>query len=297
MKKTWMLLFSIMCTFNANALKPDLSGVYPVPSQPAEVTEGYPKLDSLYEDYKADKFNDFKGRNLNKVDSVPLARLEVSGNITKSVTSYHKTNVIAQIENLESTSGELVQKLEDDRVKVSQKHQDKFSDNKTSLVYVYDTLAKDVDVSKLGKEQDPSVQNAFKCADVNNCNPKGYDKHEMQVCNDDERIHWTGSRWKCIALFDQPNMPVCRDDQFSVYVNNGVACVDYIYQWSFENWDSCESSNSQKAKYGCYQKRNVSSQGLKVDDSDCEFLGDKPESTQSCNYTPPTTATFSISSK
>lgn len=266
----------------ANSAKPDLSSVNPKPTDAASVTAGYPKIAKDYLEFSAKNNPDFTGRNPNVINSSNYEVLKPSKFFNRAVLSAENRKTAVQFENLESTSAEMVQKVEDDKLNLFKKQQEKFKDNRDLLVYIYDTLANDVDTSNFGKEKDPNIQNAFKCSDLNDCRTSGNDKHSIKVCESYERIHWNGSKWSCRGLFEDLEPVQCEEHQYSITLNGGVACVDYIYDWVIDSWGACDSSNSQKAEYICVKKRKNTDSGTKVADSKCISLSVKPDTSRTC---------------
>lgn len=294
MKKTYLLIFlsAILSISSVSALDIDdlLTSVNPKPSDGRVNAPGpiHPVVND-YSAYKAEgkkttvngKEVEFTGRNLNKASSKENETVSNSGSLTRSVSSSSSKDS-SQIENLESTTGEMIIKLEDDRSRKSKEYQKTVEDSREVLTDAYLTTEK-ININNIGNEQDPSIQNAFKCADFDNCNNGSYEKHEIKECESDEMLSWSGQGWSCVGVFDDPGKPKCSSDQYSKNTGGGEACVDYIYQWAFEAWGACQSTGTQDSIYSCYKKEKSGDSGTKVGDSYCKFLGDKPTSSQSCN--------------
>jgi hypothetical protein len=229
--------------------------------------------------YKATEKSNFKGRNLNTSTTVSNQK-STSSNLSRTVNA-RSSKYNAQMDNLESTAGEFIQKVEEDRQKQSEKHIDKYNQYRSNLKTVYTTL-NGVDTEKLGNEQDPYVQNAFKCSNIANCDTSDSDRHAIKACASTERLHWTGQEWLCVDAVK--NMPGanCTNKQWSKNVNNGTACIDYIYKWVESGLEGCQPNNKDKVIYKCYQKKTVSDSGSLVADSNC--YGKKPEEYKACLY-------------
>lgn len=253
--------------------------------------------DSIYlkdvSDFSSEGVNGYKGRNNNRVKDISSSQVKSTGGVSRSVSIASKKST-SQLENLESTAGELIQKLEDDRLKKTKKHKAKFESNKSNLQSTYD-LTKTVVSSNLGSEQDPAIQNAFKCSNLRKCNEdrklakRGGDVHDLPQCNSEQRLRWNGSRWECISLFSKPSSVKCGKHQYAKSVNGGVACINYLYYWELGEFGKCQRDGTKVAVAGCYRKKTQKSTNkVKVDDSVCkEILGTKGiprDKVESCTY-------------
>jgi hypothetical protein len=232
-----------------------------------------------FDKYKATEKSNFKGRNLNNSAAVSNQKA-TSANLSRSV-DVRLSKQAAQMDNLESTAGEFIQKIEEDRQRQSEKHIDKYNNYRNNLKTVYTTL-NGVDTEKLGNEQDPYVQNAFKCSNIANCDTSDSDKHAIKACASTERLHWTGQEWLCVDAVKNMPSANCTSKQWSKNVNNGKACINYIYNWVESGLEGCQPNNKDKIIYKCYQKKTVSDSGTIVSDSNC--YGKKPEEYKSCLY-------------
>ena len=247
----------------------DLGGIYP-PIQEVEK-------------YKAETDPDYKGRNENVVNAVTNTQNSSTGTITKTVSNRGVKDK-SQLDSLESTAGEMVDKVENDRLIKSKGYERELRESRDEVTDAY-LIMKKVDANRLGREQDPSIKNAFKCADLDNCKTGSkHERHEVEECSDTEMLHWTGHTWECVGIFSNPKAPKCASDQYSKNTGNGTACVDYIYQWDLKSWGACDpKSKTQEAVYACYERKVPGSGGRIVSDSSCKHIGDKPEGKQSCN--------------
>lgn len=229
--------------------------------------------------YKADENDGYKGRTLNRAKTT-------LGSVTKSSNALSRTVVLdrvsksnPQLENLESTAGELVQKVEDDRLKVAKKHETLFEKNKSTLQEAY-TITKTVKVENLGSEQDPTIQNAFKCSNLEDCNKNtslasnGKNDHDIkEVCTSDQRLHWNGATWSCLSVFKAPAVVTCASGtQYSKQVNGGTACIDYIFKWKKDGtFPACTGADQTiKEEVSCNAYKTASATtSFKVADKYC----------------------------
>tara|TARA_Y100001960_G_C14773763_1_gene881706 strand:- start:3020 stop:4597 length:1578 start_codon:yes stop_codon:yes gene_type:complete len=232
--------------------------------------------------YKADKVTSYEGRNENRSSENLTSQVKSGTSVSRTVHS--NSNVRnTQLENLESTAGELVQKVEDDRIKKSKKYEDKLKSNKATLQDVYDITAT-VDINNLGSEQDPDIQNAFKCLDIKKCNEDPSraktDKDARAIsrtCASDERLHWNGNRWECVGIFAKISPSKCGSKQYAKTVNGGTACIDYVYEWGQSGYTSCNSDGEKTSIVKCFQKKELGDKNEKVV-SDANCLVAKPSS-------------------
>tara|TARA_Y100001960_G_C14781621_1_gene887271 strand:- start:8949 stop:10136 length:1188 start_codon:yes stop_codon:yes gene_type:complete len=241
------------------------------------------------DDYKAERITSYGGRNNNRAEESLSVQSKSGNNISRniSVTSNKKS---AQVESFESTAGELVQKVEDDRLKKSKKHEDAFQTNKTILQNAYD-ITSSVDINNLGSEQDPALQNAFKCSNIVACNEdnrlakNGTDSHDIkETCSTSQRLHWNGRSWSCIGIFEKPKSSNCSADQYDKKVNGGTACINYIYEWIIGDYGPCEPDNTKEAPVNCYAKKTLDDKDpQKTSSGNC--LGARPsDSVVLCTY-------------
>ncbi|HAG53104.1 MAG TPA: hypothetical protein DCL21_04885 [Alphaproteobacteria bacterium] len=261
------ILFSVN-TFAGNT--PDLSGI----ADPSSVNV------EDFNSYKASEDSNYKGRNENRAVTRELQTSSKGSSLSRSVVT-SKSNNNAQLENFESTVGELVQKVEDDRAKKSKGHKSVVDDSKVKLKEAYD-YTKQINTDLLGNEQDPIVQNAFKCSNLRNCDTSENDSHAMPTCGDSQRLTWTGQKWECIGVFENPGKPNCDSTQWSKDVNGGTACIDYIYVWTKTGVSACQSTNTASHIYQCMRKKNMQDTGSSVPDENC--FGEKPTGKDSCTY-------------
>tara|TARA_Y100001960_G_C14773763_1_gene881705 strand:- start:1562 stop:2902 length:1341 start_codon:yes stop_codon:yes gene_type:complete len=245
--------------------------------------------------YSAEGVDGYEGRNQNRAGENLTSQVSSGTSVSKTI-NFKSSEKDSQLENLESTAGELVQKLEDDRLKKAKRHQTSFEKNKSLLQNAYN-LVEDVNVNQLGSEQDPEVQNAFKCLDVKGCNEdprkakNNTDSRAIKdVCNKSQRLHWDGSQWKCVDLFRTLPRVSCSSKQYAKTLNGGVACIDYLYRWAVNGYTSCDSKGRKQTIVKCYQKKKLTdSNTTSVSDSNC--LGKKPSvKTEQC------TANWTVSS-
>tara|TARA_Y100001960_G_C14774861_1_gene882479 strand:- start:2054 stop:3244 length:1191 start_codon:yes stop_codon:yes gene_type:complete len=239
--------------------------------------------------YSAEGVSDYEGRNENRA-SENLTSQVSSGSSVSKIVKLKNSAKNSQLENLESTAGELVQKLEDDRLKKAKKHKNTFDSSKNVLQNTYTTL-QGVDINKLGSEQDLKIQNAFKCLDLRSCNDdpnlaKGtIDSRAIKnSCEKNERLHWNGSKWNCVGIFATIKPSSCGSKQYAKEVNGGTACIDYVYEWGQSGYTSCDSSGNKEAIVKCYQKKNLGDANkTSVSDSNC--LRSKPKAnTEKCTF-------------
>jgi hypothetical protein len=243
--------------------------------------------------FKSEAVTGYTGRNNNRVEKNLSSQVKTGNGVTRSVSLSSKTSN-SQLENLESTAGELIQKLEDDRLKKAKMHKTKFDNNKGMLQDTYD-VTKRVVAENLGSEQDPVIQNAFKCSNLRACNEdhkkakSGTDVHDLPQCDAKNRLRWNGSRWECVKLFAKPSSKKCGSHQYAKAVNGGTACINYLYYWELGEFSKCQRDNTKVAVPGCYRKKTQKSTNkVKVDDSICkEVLGTKgipKKKVESCTY-------------
>ena len=272
-----LCIFSIFVAYNSYAASPDLITVL----NPSSTSLNIDSVDK----YKATGNTGYKGRNSNVQNSNSLTKFQNSGGVSRNVV---QANSNSSIDNLESTAGEFIQKLEEDRIKKSNNHANKYKDARNNLIHAY-SESKKINTSNLGAEQDPFVQSAFKCSNLNNCNPSNEnDKHAVKKCTASERLHWTGSQWKCINLFASGGSLECDSSkQWTKKVNNGTACIDYIHQWVKVGVETCQKNNKAKNIYKCKRKKTPSDSGVDVAGSYCK--SDEPVSYSSCQYAGPWT--------
>lgn len=284
MRKLYIAAFMLF-SFGALATTPDMSIVQP---KPHGLTIKFGGHTVSAETFKAEGSSNYKGRNINVVDSKEAAISKKSKVLSKSVVNKRNTNLSAQVENLESTMGEIVQKFEDDRIKVAKGHEGKFGDNKVLLSDTYDIIA-GINIDNLGKEQDPSVMNAFKCEkytseDPEDCDATKKDKHDIKACDFDERLRWTGEKWECIGVFASPSNVSCNAYQWQVK-GNPITCRDYIYQWkelpdATGNWKACVDGFKEKL-FECIRHKANKDSGTKVENKYCP--GPMPKVIKACS--------------
>ncbi|MCP4355420.1 MAG: hypothetical protein GY793_07270, partial [Proteobacteria bacterium] len=115
MKKLYLLILMFACVSAQSATYPDVSSVFPVPSSI--------KLARPSDDFKATSDPAYKGRNTNiaKTRSA-VTPIQNNGFLSKTVSDYRNTNSSMQLDNLESAMGEIIQKIDDDRMKVVKDH-------------------------------------------------------------------------------------------------------------------------------------------------------------------------------
>tara|TARA_Y100001960_G_C14723513_1_gene853740 strand:- start:571 stop:1599 length:1029 start_codon:yes stop_codon:yes gene_type:complete len=263
------LILFLFASISANATSPDLSGV-------RSPTSTDLNLESA-DDYTVDG-TAYQGRNINRANSMSYDSVQTTSGISKSVST-NITSQQAQMDNLESTAGEFVQKLEEDRQKKSKEHEKIYNDSKTSYTNAYNKT-KLINVDNLGNEQDPYIQNAFKCKDLNNCSRGDNDPHAVPTCNSSQVLHWTGEKWQCLSQFKNPDAANCTSDQWAKPVNNGIACIDYIYLWAETGMGACQSTGEADIIYSCMRKRTPTDEGSVVSSSNCK--AEKPEGSKSC---------------
>jgi hypothetical protein len=285
MKKLWMFLVALSFSLTSQAeTVQDLLNVN-VTLKPAALSLTDPSA------FEAEGVSGYEGRNKNRREENLTSQVKSGSTLSRTVQSKNSSRD-AQLENLESTAGELIQKVEDDRIKRTRKHKDSFDSTKNILKKAYTEL-ESVDMSKLGSEQDPEIQNAFKCHDLKACNenPKnatnGTDKHDIKKdgCAKSERLHWNGSSWSCEGIFAVIKKSNCSSDQYSKEVNGGTACIDYLYSWGPGAYEACDTTiMKQKSEPVCYRKKTSSDTNpVKVADSKC--ISKKPGPYyKSCSY-------------
>jgi len=271
MKYLIILLAALISADVSAGSKPDLSGI--AEPNTVEIKE--------FDSYKASVNADYSGRNKN-ITKTKEFKSGVSGaSLSRSVVIQKSSNA-TQLENFESAVGELVQKVEDDRSKKSEEHKSILNDSKVNLKKAYDYTA-EINTDMLGNEQDPKVQNAFKCSNLRNCDTSDSDDHAIKECNEDQRLSWSGKEWSCIGMFADPGKPNCGSDQWTHPVNDGIACVDYIYIWEKTGVAACQSNNTASHIYECIKKKSVSDKsGQPVAIGNC--FGESPEGLDSCTY-------------
>ena len=272
MRKLYLLVL-LTFAYTAGAITPpDLTGV----RAPTSTDLNLDNADK----YKARSNNSYQGRNLNNAKTIEASKSSESSSISRSIaTSASKKQ--AQMENLESTAGEFIQKLEEDRVRKAKEHEDLYSKAKDNYTKAY-TDAKKIDTSNLGNEQDPYVQNAFKCQSLSNCDRGDNDPHAVPTCNDTQVLHWTGKKWQCLNQFKNPSAASCTSDQWAKKINNGTACVDYIYLWDETGTGACQKNSRADIIYNCMRKKTPSDKGTVVSASNCK--ASKPVGTKACTY-------------
>jgi len=236
-------------------------------------------LESL-DNFEAKDETSYKGRNENRAVTKELQKTSAGSSLSRSVIMT-KSNKDSQLENLESTVGELVQKVEDDRLRKSATHESLFKSSKSTLQSAYDTT-KQIDEGRLGNEQDPNVQGPFKCSNLRNCDTSENDSHAIPACGASQRLTWSGQKWQCIGVFEDPGKPNCDSTQWSKDVNGGKACIDYIYVWEKTGVAGCQPDDKADHIYQCMKKKYTKDTGTAVSDVNC--FGDKPEGKDSCTY-------------
>lgn len=253
------LLLSLLFATSANAV--NLNWV----QNPNDITELKPELVTSTKD------KDYKGRvdESNLLDTVDNTQSTDTGSLTKTVSS-RKSSSSSQIDNLEANTGELVQKVEDDRVKIAKDHNKDLEDLKDKVSDTYNTL-KGINEGKLGEETDPSFKNAFKCKDPTNCNTNT-DARVISDCNTkgSEMLRWDGKKWTCINLFKITSAPSCASYQWKKNVNGGQVCVDYIFEWRHIGYTACNTSKQKTEIYKCYKKKTATDTNAALAlDSEC----------------------------
>tara|TARA_Y100001960_G_C14774861_1_gene882480 strand:- start:3356 stop:4660 length:1305 start_codon:yes stop_codon:yes gene_type:complete len=237
--------------------------------------------------YDAENVSGYEGRNKNRATENLTSQVVSGSSLSRTVKS-SSASKNSQLENLESTAGELVQKVEDDRAKKAKNHKTSYDSTKAVLNNAYTTL-QGVDINKLGSEQDPDIQNAFKCLDVKGCNEdpnkaKGTSDSRAikNSCAKNERLHWNGDKWTCVGIFEEISPLPCSSRQYQEDVNGGKACIDYFYVWGISGYTSCDSSGNKKSIIKCFKKKDLKDSNTNaVSDSFC--LVNKPSAqTEEC---------------
>jgi len=271
-----IMMLSLLIAINANAATVE-EKVDAIPS-PSTVTI------KVIDDYTAesiDGVDGYKGRNENISKTKEISKRTSGSALTRSVI-VTKSAKDSQLENLESTAGELVQKVEDDRLKKSKEHEETIKNSQSELQKAYD-FTREINENMLGNEQDPKVQNAFKCSNLRNCDTSENDDHAIKECNEGQRLSWSGKEWSCIGMFADPGKPNCGSDQWDHPVNGGIACVDYVYIWTKTGVGACQSNNKAAHIYECIQKKNKTDKsGTPVATGNC--FGEAPTGVDSCTY-------------
>lgn len=276
--KKLILASLVLCSFNVNAETVQDILNDKVTQKPSSLN-----LDST-SGYKAEGVSGYEGRNKNRAEENLTSQVNSNSILSRTVKSQSSSKV-SQLENLESTAGELVQKVEDDRLKKSNKHKDAYDSAKVVLEDTYSTL-QNVDVSKLGSEQDPEIQNAFKCLNIKACNEdhnkaKGTSDSRAikDTCAKNERLHWDGDKWSCVGIFQKIASSPCSSRQYAEEVNGGTACIDYFYEWGVSGYTSCDSSGNKTSIIKCFKKKELGDANKDaVNDSFC--LTEKPSETK-----------------
>lgn len=236
------------------------------------------------------------GRNMSVVKANNYESVKSSKSMSRSIVVNNSNDETIQVESLESTAGELVQKIEDDRINKSTDQQSLFENNVTELIALYNKILDNVIRENLGSEQDPKIQNAFKCKNPEDCKKdiSKDDDHKIPECSDGKRLHWNGDSWTCYGLFDTiSNADFKCDDsganptQYSYSVNGQNVCENYTFTWYAESYGVCTPYSIKSANVVCqrHKANQDASRGVKVDNSFC--YGNKPEMTQECTYTGP----------
>jgi hypothetical protein len=201
-----------------------------------------------------------------------------SNTLTKTVSS-RSSNSSTQLKNLATNTGELVQKVEDDRLRKAKDHDDQINTIKDSVTDTYNRL-KNLNEGRLGEETDPSFKNAFKCKDPTSCS-KTSDVRVISKCDTKggEMLRWDGHKWTCINIFAQTSAPSCTSYQWRKNVNGGQVCVDYIYEWRLASHTICDLNSKKKEEiYKCYKKKTTTDTNpVLARDSECNSKT-KPES-------------------
>lgn len=251
-----------------------LSTVVPKPS---EITLDSPENSASSTD------GEYKGRNKRVVEALEYNKVNMSSGLARSVTMLNAKSTV-KYDILESTTGEFIDKLETDRLKFTQTEKDKYDELHTNLSEHYEE-AKKIQPQNLGSEVDPLVQPAFKCKDLNNCdNKSNSDGHAIVNCNSEERLHWSGKKWKCVDLLKYPPVEGCdAQRQYSISKNGGYACVNYIFVWVKESTTECEEGQRQII-YRCMAKKSYSDTGFAVSTSieEDRCVGGNPSTKESC---------------
>ncbi|MCP4393989.1 MAG: hypothetical protein GY804_06965 [Alphaproteobacteria bacterium] len=197
--------------------------------------------------------------------------------------------------------GEIIQKIDDDRMKVVKDHEKQFEANQKTLNETYN-LVKEINLDNLGREQDPNIKSPFKCAkyrsvNADDCNiSSSTEAHKMPDCTSDEQLRWTGSKWECVGIFEIVTEAVsCSVDQWTQPLNGGVACIDYIYSWLLEaNWSGCVKNagspsygtiyGARTKDYECTKRKTLSSTPV-PESTSSKCPGTQPPSVvASCSY-------------
>ena len=297
MKTIIMLAATLFASFNVSADVESAQDMLnnEVSQKPSAINLASP------ESYTAEGVSGYEGRNKNRATENLTSQVNSGNSISRSMRQNGSVKD-SQLENLESTAGELVQKVEDDRVKKAKNHKSRFDSNKAVLQKTYDAVA-DVNVNQLGSEQDPKIQNAFKCSNIEECNknPKiAKGKTDARAiknsCAKNQRLHWDGSKWSCVGLFAKISKSSCSSRQYEQPLNGGVACIDYVYEWGSNSYTSCDASGNKQTVVKCFKKKKLGDANRSsVSDSEC--LGAKPESTTEQCLSSWTTGSWSACSK
>lgn len=235
------------------------------------------------------------GRNMSVVKSNDYETVKASKSMSRSVVVNSTDNETIQVENLESTAGELVQKIEDDRINKSLDQQSLFEDNVKELVDLYNKILDQIIRENLGSEQDPKIQNAFKCKYPDKCKKSvgKNDVHAIKDCSDGKRLHWNGDSWSCYGLFDTISSADFKCDdggaeatQFSYSVNGQKVCENYIFNWYSDGFGECSKEGQKVGNVVCkrYKEGQDIASGKKVSNDLC--YGEKPKDIQACTDTP-----------
>jgi hypothetical protein len=272
MKKLYLLILLTFAYTAGAATAPNLAGV----RSPTSTDLNLDNVDK----YTAKSNTAYQGRNINNAKSASLSKSNDSDGISRSIAT-KSSKQQAQMENLESTAGEFVQKLEEDRVRKAKKHEELYKEAKTNYTKAYNE-SKKIDIDNLGNEQDPYVQNAFKCQNLSNCDRGDNDPHAVPTCNDTQVLHWTGKKWQCLNQFKNPAAANCTSDQWAKKLNNGTACIDYIYLWDETGTGACQKNSRADIIYSCMKKKTPTDKGTVVSSSNCK--ASKPVGTKACTY-------------
>ena len=124
-----LCIFSIFVAYNSYAASPDLSTVL----NPSSTSLNIDSVDK----YKATVNTGYKGRNSNIQNSNSLTKFENSSGTSRNVV---QSNSNSSIDNLESIAGEFIQKLEEDRIKKSHNHANKYKDARNTLIHTYSSV-------------------------------------------------------------------------------------------------------------------------------------------------------------
>ena len=194
------LLLTIILSSNAFAMTAD---------HPSTLVGNIPSVSEFSaSEYNGTDYDDYVGRNIQNNNAKISTDGSGNSKLSKSIINKFESTEKSKLESFDTTVGELVQKVEDDRLSKAQDLIDYLNDIVSLLSQSY-SIINTLESQLVGYERDLGVEGPFKCENIDYLNPcdntSSSDKHSAAVCSSDKTIHWTGSKWTCQDILSTVN--------------------------------------------------------------------------------------------